>query len=202
MHTAVLTIVFLAIYYSVTIYLCRGVKLETRNLSICAIMIALTLILEYIRIPLPTGATLPCFSLVPLMLLAVVVDYRLVFLSGWVCGVLGMFVLPAWQPVHWAQPLVEHMVCFSCLGYVGVFGTDQRWKVLCGLTLASVLKLAGHIISGVIFFSQNAWSGWGAWGYSLMYNISQNVPLCVLSAIVVLALPLETLRRVARKGRA
>lgn len=40
---------FLALYYSVTIYLCRGVKPETRNRSICAVMIALTLILEYIR---------------------------------------------------------------------------------------------------------------------------------------------------------
>lgn len=199
MHTAILTIVFLFLYYGVTFYLCRGVKLNIRDMAICAMMIALTMILESIRVPLPTGATMPLFSVVPLMVLALVVDYRLVFFSGWICGILAMFMIPGWQPVHWAQIFVEQLVCFSCLGYVGIFGTDSRVKVLCGLVLASLLKLAGHIISGVIFFSQNAWSGWGAWGYSVLYNLSQNVPLCVLSALVVLALPLGTIRKVARK---
>ena len=199
MHTALLAVVFLAIYYGVTIYLCRGVKLGTRDMAMCAMMIALTMILESIRFPLPTGITIPFFSLVPLMVLALVVDYRLVFISGWVCGILSVFLLPAWQPVHWAQIFVEHMVCFSCLGYVGVFGVEPRWRVLCGMILASVLRLTGHIISGVIFFSQNAWSGWGAWGYSITYNASQNVPLCLLCILVVLALPMARIRKAVRK---
>ena len=56
-----------------------------------------------------------------------------------------------------------------------------------------------HLLSGVLFFSQNAWEGWGAWGYSLSYNISQSIPLCVLSGIIVLTLPLKGLRRAAEK---
>ena len=139
--------------------------------------------------------------MVPLMLLAVLCDYRLTFWAGWVCGVVGVFLVPAWRPVHWGQVFAEHLVCFSCMGYVGIFGTDKRWKILCGIALASALKLCGHILSGVIFFSQYAWEGWGAWGYSVVYNISQNMPLCILSAVIVLALPLHTLKRAIGKER-
>jgi thiamine transporter len=199
MSAKVLTIVFLTAYFGVTFYLLRGLKLRTKDITLCGVMIALTLILESIRIPLPTGATMPCFSIIPLILLAVVCDYRLAFLSGWVCGILGILLIPEWQPIYWAQVLVEHLVCFSCMGYAGIFGSDKRWKILCGILLASALKLCGHTLSGVLFFSQDAWKGWGAWGYSLVYNVSQNVPLCILSAVVVLALPLNSMRRAVGK---
>ena len=201
MRDTILTVLFLAVYFGVTDWLCRGVRMRTKELCLCGLSIALTLVLESIRVPLPTGATIPLASMVPLMLLAIVRDYRLVFLSGWVCGILGAFIVPGWQPIHWGQLFAEHLVCFSCMGYVGIFGTDKRWKLLCGMLLASALKLAGHILSGVLFFSQYAWEGWGAWGYSVVYNISQNVPLCLISAVIVLALPLNTLKRAIGKER-
>lgn len=201
MRDTIITVLLLLAYYGITCFLCRGVKLRTKDLCLCGLSAALTLILESIRIPLPTGATIPCASMVPLMLLAVLCDYRLTFWAGWVCGVVGVFLVPAWQPVHWGQVFAEHLVCFSCMGYVGIFGTDKRWKILCGIALASALKLCGHILSGVIFFSQYAWEGWGAWGYSVVYNISQNMPLCILSAVIVLALSLHTLKRAIGKER-
>ena len=94
------------------------------------------------------------------------------------------------------------MVCFSCLGYTAVFGTANRGRILAGALLASVLKILGHILSGVLFFSQNAWAGWGAWGYSLAYNLSSTVPECAISIVLLLLLPLGALRRVAAKGAA
>ena len=187
-----ITVVFVVAYFAVTIFLCRKLRLDTRSLCLSAISVALTLVLESIRIPLPTGATMPCLSIIPLMLVSLICGLPVGCLAGWVCGVLAMFLIPGWQPVHWAQIFVEQLVCFSCLGYVAAFGTDRRWKVLCGIVLASVLKFCGHLLSGVIFFSQNAWDGWGAWGYSLGYNLSQNLPLCVLCGLFVLALPQRT----------
>jgi thiamine transporter len=157
----------------------------------------MTLVLENIQIPLPTGATIPLCSPLPIMVLVIMTDHRLGFISGWVCGILAMLLIPVWQVVHWGQFFVEHMICFSCIGYISIFGADKRWKILCGLLLASFLKICGHLMSGVVFFSQNAWDGWGAWGYSLVYNLSQNVPLCVVCGIIVMALPLKTLRKAA-----
>ena len=156
MTSPILVAVFTVAYLAVTAWLCRGLKLSARNLAMGGLACALTLILGSIMIPLPTGASITCGSWIPLMLLAVVCDRRLAFVSGWVCGILAMVLIPAWQPVHWAQIFVEHLVCFSCLGYTGIFGTDKRWKILCGGILAIFIKFWAHVFSGVIFFSQNA----------------------------------------------
>ena len=168
--------------------------------DVLGLIIALTLILESVRIPLPTGTTTSLCSPVPLMLLAVLWDGRLALVSGWVCGILAMFLIPGWQPVHWGQFFVEHLVCFSSLGYAGLFGHDRRWKVLCGLTLASLLKLTGHVLSGVVFFSQNAWDGWGAWAYSLTYHLTSKVPEGIATGAILLALPVTLFKKMGKAG--
>ncbi len=195
MISPVIASVFAIVYFSVTIWLCRGVKLDVRNLSSAAIIIALTLVLASIMIPLPTGAMITAGSWIPLMVLAIVIDYRLAFIAGWICGALAMIMIPAWQPVHWAQIFVEQFVCFSCLGYTGVFGSEKKGKLLAGIIIALLIKFFGHVISGVIFFSQNAWDGWGAWGYSLAYHISSKIPEGLASAAIVLLLPLGSLKK-------
>lgn len=202
MTTIAITAVLLVLYFGVSLTMLKGIPLHTKDLAICGIIIALTLILDSIRIPLPTGATMSLCSPVPLLLLAIARDKRLAILSGWICGILAIFLVPVWQPVHWGQIFAEHLVCFSCLGYAGSFGSDKRWKILCGIILASVIKICGHTLSGVLFFSQNAWDGWSAWGYSLAYNFSQNIPLCLICGMIVLALPLDTLKRAIGKENA
>lgn len=200
MTSPILVAVFTVAYLAVTVWLCRGLKLSARNLAMGGLACALTLILGSIMIPLPTGASITCGSWIPLMLLAVVCDRRLAFVSGWVCGILAMVLIPAWQPVHWAQIFVQQLVCFSCLGYAGVFGSDKRWKAICGMALAVAIRCFGHVISGVIFYSQNAWDGWGAWGYSLAFNLSSRLPEGILSILIVSVLPLTLMRRaIARR---
>lgn len=138
---------FCVTYYAVTLLLLCGIRFTTKDLCLCGIAVAMTLVLDSVRIPLPTGATFPLCSPLPLMVLAIMTDHRLGVISGWVCGIMAMLLIPVWQLVHWGQFFVEHMICFSCLGYVSIFGTDKRWKLLCGLLLASVLKICGHLIA-------------------------------------------------------
>ena len=106
--------------------------------------------------------------------------------------------------------LVMTTVC--SIGYLCVtmwlcrnVGLNAKALCLCGLTcaltllLAIVLKFWGHVLSGVIFFSQNAWDGWGAWGYSLTYHLSSKVPEGILTMVIVSLLPLGTLRKALNK---
>lgn len=199
MNTTILTIVFSLIYYTISILFLRGIRFTTKDLCVCGIIIALTVILDSIYIPLPTGATVSLCASLPLMLMALLWDKRLALISGWVCGVLVMFLVPGWQLVHWGQFFVEHMVCFSCLGYAGIFGNQSRWRITCGLLVAILIKLTGHVLSGALFFSQNAWDGWGAWGYSLAYNISGTVPISLICVAIILVLPLKTIQRAIGK---
>ena len=201
MITSAVAILFAVGYLLATVWLCRGIRLTARDLCLGGIVCAMTLVLATIRIPLPTGSNITCGSWIPLMLLAAVYDYRLAFVSGWICGILSIFLIPAWQPVHWAQIFVENMVCFSCLGYTGIFGSDKRWKLLCGGLLGISLKFWAHVFSGVIFFSQNAWDGWGAWGYSLAYHLSSKVPEGIVSLSILMLLPLGALKKAAKGDR-
>ena len=41
-------------------------------------------------------------------------------------------------------------------GYTGAFGTDKRWKILCGGVLAIFIKFWAHVFSGVIFSGECA----------------------------------------------
>ena len=199
--TLIIVIVFTLAYQLCTVWHCRGVKLQIKDLAVGGIVCALTMILSMIMIPLPTGATINPGAMIPLMLLALVYDDKIAMICGWVCGILAIFLLPNWQPIHWAQIFVEHLVCFSCLGYAGIFGISKRRNILFGVLLAVTIKFLGHLISGVVFFSQNAWEGWGAWGYSLMYNLSSNLPESIISVVLILLLPIKSIKN-AVKGRA
>lgn len=197
-----ITILFTLIYMICAIMMVRNIRITTKDICIGGVVVAMTVVLEALCIPLPTGATFPLLSPIPLLLLALLWGPKLAIVAGWVCGVLVMLLLPTWQVVHWGQFFVEHLVCFSCLGFAGVWGYTPRWKALCGILVATVINVTGHTLSGVLFFSQNAWDGWGAWGYSLTYNLTQNVPLCILSGLVVLLMPLQTIHRAIKGGNA
>lgn len=200
MKTPILTAVFAISYLVITVLLCRKVKLNAKALALGGLTCALTLVLASIMLPLPTGAAITCGSWIPLMVLALAYDYRLACISGWVCGILAMILIPAWQPVHWTQIFVEQLVCFSCLGYAGIFGSNKRWKMLLGMILAIFIKFWGHVLSGIIFFSQNAWDGWGAWAYSLTYHISSKIPEGILTIVILMLLPMATLRKALNKN--
>ena len=201
MISQIITGVFTAAYLLCTLWLCRGLRLDARALCTGAVFTAATLVLAAIMIPLPTGAMITLGSMLPLMVLALIYDYRLAMVSGWLAGILAMLLLPAWQPVHWAQIFVEQLVCFSCLGYAGIFGRDRRWKIALGGALALALKFTGHVLSGVVFFSDNAWSGWGAWAYSLTYHLTSKIPEGILTIIILMLLPLNTMAAAVKGGK-
>ena len=195
MISPIITAVFTMGYLLITMWLCRGLRLNAKALALGGVTCAITLVLASIYIPLPTVAAITAGSWIPLMLLALTYDRRLAFVTGWVTGILALFLLPFWAPVHWAQIFVEHLVAFSCLGYAGIFVKDTKWQVLAGVLLAILLRFIGQVLSGVIFFSDNAWDGWGAWGYSITYHLSSKIPEGIVTTLIILALPLNTIQK-------
>ena len=195
MISPIITAVFTMGYLLITMWLCRGLRLNAKALALGGVTCAITLVLASIYIPLPTGAAITAGSWIPLMLLALTYDRRLAFVTGWVTGILALFLLPFWAPVHWAQIFVEHLVAFSCLGYAGIFVKDTKWQVLAGVLLAILLRFIGQVLSGVIFFSDNAWDGWGVWGYSITYHLSSKIPEGIVTTLIILALPLNTIQK-------
>ena len=74
------------------------------------------------------------------------------------------------------------------------------WLILCGVLLAILLRFLGQMLSGVIFFSQNAWDGWGAWAYSLTYHLTSKVPEGIATGAILLALPVTLFKKMGKAG--
>ena len=186
---------FIIAYYIVTLLMCKGIKLKVKSQAIGGIVCAITLVLSMIYIPLPTGATISAGSMLPIMLLALCYNYKVAMVTGFITGIMAMILIPVWQPIHALQVFVEHLVCFSCLGYAGILGRDKKWKIALGCVLAVTIKTLAHIMSGVIFFTENAWEGYGAIAYSVAYNLSNNIPEGILTIIIVMLLPVKSIRK-------
>ena len=170
--TNLIVAAFTLCYFAVTLFLCRGMRLSARDICLAGLMSAATLVLRCFLITLPNGSHISLGAMLPILLLSLLVNARVAFCAGWVTGLLAMLLLPDWQPVHWAQPFVEQLICFSALGYASVFGTDRRWKIILGTTLAVALSVTSHIMAGAVFFAQYAWDGYGPWAYSIVANLS------------------------------
>ena len=192
--------VFAAAVLGVTIRLCRGLKLTARDICLAGLMAAATLVLRCILITLPNGSHISLGAMLPILLLSLIHRPQTAFCSGWVTGILAMLLLPEWQPIHWAQPFVEQLICFSALGYAGIFGTDRRWKIMAGTALAVALSVTSHIMAGAVFFAQYAWDGYGPWAYSIIANLSGHGVEGLATVAIVSLLPISRLRRSVKAG--
>ena len=88
MMTLTITTVFTVGYLLITLWLCRGLRLNTRSLCYGGLMCAATLVLGSFLFYLPTGSAISPGSWIPLMLLALTYDWRLACVTGWVTGIL------------------------------------------------------------------------------------------------------------------
>ncbi|MBR6773989.1 MAG: energy-coupled thiamine transporter ThiT, partial [Clostridia bacterium] len=48
---------------------------------------------------------------------------------------------------------------------------SAHWGFFVGAILYIVVRYTSHVLSGAIFFAEYAWEGWGAWPYSMVYNL-------------------------------
>lgn len=189
-----------AAFLIATLWRCRGWKIKPKDLCLAGIMSAATLVLRCLLITLPNGSHISLGAMLPFLLLSLLYDSRAAFMGGWVTGILALFLLPGWQPVHWAQPFTEHLICFAALGYASVFGTDKRWKIVAGCALAVTLSVLSHIMAGALFFGQYAWEGYGPWAYSILANLSGHGVEGLLTVLLISVLPIQRLRQAVHTG--
>lgn len=190
------------VYIVFTLFYLRKLRFDVKKAAAAGMMVAATVVLNIIRIPLPTGATMGLVSVLPIMLISLIYDARLGIVTGLISAVVLPLLVPAWVPIHPMQFFVEHIVSLSCLGYAGIFGTKNRGKMLAACFIALFIKVLSHFASGIIFFSQNAPDGWGAYFYSFVYNLSSVGVEGVLSIIVIMLLPFERIKKVVlREGK-
>ena len=167
---------------------------RVRTLCECAILLALSVVLSYIKLDiLPFGGSITLFSMLPICLIAV----KHGLLWGLGCGFcLSWFQILQGGVFGWgltptmliASLALDYIVAFTVLGLAGIFAKKGYPGILGGVALACFLRFAVHFLAGVILWAN--FEEFMAFGqtwinrpvlYSLCYNGAYMLPETVLT---------------------
>ncbi len=158
----------------------NGVKTNTRELAEISITVALSVVLNYIKIyQLPWGGSITLGSMVPIMLLAYRRGPKVGIMAGVVFGLVQMALEGyIYYPV---QIILDYPLAFACLGLAGLF----KKQPLIGVAVALTGRFLSHFVSGVVFFAEYAPVEMGPYVYSAVYNGSYILGEIVISGIII-----------------
>lgn len=150
-----------------------------------ALCVALSAVLSSLRIfEMPRGGSVT-LEMAPLLYFAYRRGGRWGVAAGAVSGTIQLLFSP--QIAHPAQAVLDYPLAFACVGVAGFFGRNVSGAVF-GTIVAIALRLACHVLSGVIFFASYAPEGENVWIYSLAYNASHMIPSAIITAAAAWAL--------------
>jgi len=155
-------------------------KLDTRVLAEVSVIVALSLVLNFIKVfQMPQGGSITLGSMVPVLLIALRRGPKVGVFTGAVFG-LAQMMLDGWfyNPVGM---ILDYPLAFGALGLAGIF----KKKPLVGVTVSLVTRFLSHFVSGVVFFWMYAPPGTSPIVYSAIYNGSYMLPELVISGILI-----------------
>lgn len=168
-------------------------KITTKKLVTAAVLIALAMVLSFIKIyHLPQGGSVTLAAMVPLLLISFAYGPMVGSLAGFVYGMLHFIISP--YILHPVQVLFDYPLPYMVIGVAGLF----RDKYYIGTVLALVLRFICHVISGVVFFASYTPEGLNPLLYSITYNGGYLLPDLILCLVVIKLLPTKKLLRKMR----
>ena len=166
----------------------RREKMETSVLINSALLLALAVVLEQLRIfHMPQGGSVTAGAMVPLLLIAYRFGVGTGVLAGFAYGMINMLQEPF--ILHPVQVLFDYPLPFMAMGLAGI----SRQHIYWGTGLAFLARFVCHFISGVVFFGSYAPEGMSPVWYSLVFNITYLVPEMLICCLIFKVLPVKKL---------
>ncbi|HIX08092.1 MAG TPA: energy-coupled thiamine transporter ThiT [Candidatus Borkfalkia faecipullorum] len=164
-------------------------KFDSRTISYAAVCIAMSFALSYIQLfTMPQGGSVTLASLLPLMIYSYMFGVKKGVFAGFIYGILQALQDP-WL-IHPAQFLLDYPVAFATIGLSGMFRNVKAFQgkpqlaVALGGIVASVLRFASHLFSGVFAFSEYA-GDQNPWIYSLGYNSFVFIDIAIVIVVAI-----------------
>lgn len=158
-------------------------KMDTRALTVSALMIALATVLGMIKIfEMPQGGSVTLFSILPIAVCGYLLGTRRGVMAGFCVGLINLIFGP--YVIHPVQLLIDYPLAFGAVGLAGITRNSSN-----GLTKGYLIGLVGRyicaVLSGVIFFGSYAPEGFNAWTWSLWYNLTYLAAEGIITIIVI-----------------
>ena len=162
---------------------------STRDLAYGGICLGLAMALSYISFRMPHGGRATLASSVPIMMFCFFFGFK----KGMVVVVAFLafqFIQGPWI-VHFFSAVLDYVIPYMALIFFGVFSKFFANRTRLGLQatffiaagLYAFTRYLSHVLSGVIFFADNAWEGWGVFGFSIVYNLTWFAPDILIALV-------------------
>ena len=163
-------------------------KWTSKLLAYAALSIALAFVLSCIRLwRMPQGGTVTPASMLPMMLFSYAFGIGPGLVASLAYGLLQAIQDP--YIVGFWQFLLDYPIAFAMLGLMGLFAKkDRKWMLYAGIGLVSLLRMACHTLSGVLFFAEYAGDA-NPWIYSAGYNSFVLIDAAICMAVALVAAP-------------
>jgi thiamine transporter len=169
----------------------KNQKNFTKKLTESAVMLALTLVLSYVKLlDLPYGGSITLCSMLPPIFIA----YRYGMLWGFGIGVANGFLqlLMGLNTLSYATSataavaiiMLDYVIAFAVSGFGGIFKhtfKNQSASLLSGVALVCILRYICHVISGCTVWAGLSIPNGQAIVYSLAYNATYMLPELIIA---------------------
>ena len=158
-------------------------KMDTRALTVSALMIALATVLGMIKIfEMPQGGSVTLFSILPIAVCGYLLGTRRGVMAGFCVGLINLIFGP--YVIHPVQLLIDYPLAFGAVGLAGITRNSSN-----GLTKGYLIGLLGRyicaVLSGVIFFGSYAPEGSHPRTWPLWYNLTYLAAEGIITVIVI-----------------
>ena len=194
----ILTIVVLALLIVICLVVCVTNKKNpqtTKSIVYGGACVAASFVLSFIKISMNYGGSITLSSMLPLFIYCYVFGVGKGLVVGVVYGLLQFIQGPYFLTVP--QFLLDYILPFAGICLAGVFKKimPEKGAIFCGAVLFSILRLAFHIGSGIIWFGMDSvvdtlplfgsTEAMGAFVYSFLYNAIYMVPETIILLAVL-----------------
>ena len=177
----VLLLIFFCMY-------ARRIKFSTRMLVYISLMLAVTILLQQIRLyHFPQGGSVTLGSMIPLMLLTYRYGASVGVFAGFIFGLINIILDPF--ILHPVQVLFDYPLPFMAVGLAALY----QKNIIVSTFLVFAGKFVCHFISGVVFFASYAPEGSSPIIYSLTVNGLMILPECLICCVLMKILPVQRL---------
>lgn len=172
-------------------------RYDAKHIAAAGLTLGLSFALSYVKIsPLAFGGSITLASFVPVLIYAYVYGVVDGLIMGLMFGLLnfisGPYILTPFTFI------LDYLLAFASIGIMGIakkFTKKTTFNVVLGTIFVFILRFMFHLISGVIYFMQDAvwvdlpdWALSNAFVYSFIYQ-SVYVPAdCAIATIVMYVL--------------
>ncbi len=180
-------------------------KETSRTRIICegAIMVAASLALSYLKIPIGLsfggfGGSID-FVMIPIIVFALFRGWGWGILAGLIFGTLKFF-FGGGVAVNWQSMLLDYSLAYAAVGFAGLVRACKTPYAV-GALIGSLARFVIHFISGITIYAEYMPDEFlnmtmtNTWLYSLLYNGTYMLPNTVIAVVLtaVLAPPLKKL---------